>query len=548
MLMYIFLILSICCHRTSSIDDLLFDFPLPKSIYESLHSTSTTTSLQDPERWYNAGIDEMAKDSNIKSLFSAAYFFTAATHVAPQRAQPWHMLALSLVSLADGFSSDAGLVVLCEAKAAVQLSDALGNTAPSFVNKVLEDLDDYDQEFPLLCDGLPGGKQQAMLDHAEQLENEGKHLEATRLLCRTQRAMTITPTLPEVKRGVLTAATARRAWVISRICGVLKLSAAVAVDVLKEVKTSVDEHWKNKEKQITNVIASKELSNSIMYFESDDIAMRGDKRRFELQLDAQEPYTDPSLTTSPFVVVLTSLITQDDELELDTFSYVHSLPGSVEQPWHSDVEKLFLRSCDGKKEQNGEKEQQQEQQEHHIYHQQQQQPLLWKSSLSLPPTFGVVVVVPLIDVDEQVGPTEFMVGSHLAPINSESYWDDMSKLISEHHIETTPRVHFETKIGDVVMFDLRLLHRGTPNKGREKRPILYMSYVRNWYHDPSNFKRPQSRTFDQMPSKLLKRMFTRIDSKTYVRQLESLIEEMLGKQKLNEMRSDGKYTQRSVRI
>ena len=30
-----------------------------------------------------------------------------------------------------------------------------------------------------------------------------------------------------------------------------------------------------------------------------------------------------------------------NEIELDTFSYVHSLPGSKHQPWHQDVKHLF---------------------------------------------------------------------------------------------------------------------------------------------------------------------------------------------------------------
>ena len=69
----------------------------------------------------------------------------------------------------------------------------------------------------------------------------------------------------------------------------------------------------------------------------------GINRRFELQLTAVDPYTDPALTNAPFLSYVLKLVTADHDLELDTFSYVQSLPGSVHQPWHVDVNTLFHR-------------------------------------------------------------------------------------------------------------------------------------------------------------------------------------------------------------
>jgi len=133
-----------------------------------------------------------------------------------------------------------------------------------------------------------------------------------------------------------------------------------------------------------------------------------------------------------------------------------------------------------------------------------------------------------------------LTGSHIIPLSEdESFW--------KNNVEMAPAVSFETIVGDVVLFDLRLLHRGTPNLSDTARNILYVSYVRSWYMDPSNFKRPQSRRFDTL-DKSTRKLFTRVDSKTYTKQLETLIEEMLGTEKLKQMRSRSEYAQRSVRL
>jgi hypothetical protein len=520
-------------------DDLLFNLPLPSSIHKSLHQDNEL----DPKRWHKAGEEAMAKENTVKSMFSAVYFFTAATHVAPHRSQSWHNLAVSLSGLAGGFPAEASIVLLCESMYASLLADSLGNKSPSFVPNVLTLLKEYESEYPFLCEGLPGGKLQAMLTHAMELENDGHHIEATRLLCRSKKSTTIERIQPEIKRGVLTAATSRRAFITARICGVLRLSNAVDSSILNDVKLSIDEHWNKKESVIRAANAKRQIAENVkgnssrpMFFESDDVAMRGDQKRYELQLEPTLPFTNPSLTNSPFLSSIIRLLTQDDELEIDTFSYVHSLPGSIHQPWHVDVEKLFRRSCDGKKNKktmtdsfissNG---------------------LTWDSKQYKSP-FGIVAVVPLIDVKHEHGPTEFMTGSHITPSEFESYWEDTTTAILTEKMETTPRLKYDTKLSDVILFDLRLMHRGTPNVGDQSRSILYLSYVKSWYHDPSNFKRSQSQSFDQLKTKSMRKLFTRVDAKKYTKDLEKIIVKELGLSVLNKMKSKGNYTQRNVRL
>ena len=38
----------------------------------------------------------------------------------------------------------------------------------------------------------------------------------------------------------------------------------------------------------------------------------------------------------------------------------------------------------------------------------------------------------------------------------------------------------------MILFDLRLEHRGGANRGTVKRPILYLGYTNRWCDDASN--------------------------------------------------------------
>lgn len=75
------------------------------------------------------------------------------------------------------------------------------------------------------------------------------------------------------------------------------------------------------------------------------------------------------------------------------------------------------------------------------------------------------------------------------------------------------------------MFDLRTWHRGTPNKSSAKRAITYMSYVADWFVDRVNFKDHHSRHFDELPSDSLRKLFMRVDTRSYIAALEKVIEE-----------------------
>jgi hypothetical protein len=85
------------------------------------------------------------------------------------------------------------------------------------------------------------------------------------------------------------------------------------------------------------------------------------------------------------------------------------------------------------------------------------------------PVYAVNVVVPLIDVELETGPTAVWPGSHRWPASVQPQPDGM---------QASP-LHR----GDCMLLDYRTLHTGLPNQSTRMRPILYMVYARGWFCD-----------------------------------------------------------------
>ena len=104
-----------------------------------------------------------------------------------------------------------------------------------------------------------------------------------------------------------------------------------------------------------------------------------------------------------------------------------------------------------------------------------------------------------------------MQGSH-------TEWDrsgvgDTDFWVDQDDQPPTPQMELYAEAGDVVLFDMRLRHRGKGNNSPNNRPIGYLGYVNDWYSDKVNFKEKQTRAFDTLP---LKKLFARQDQKQYL--------------------------------
>jgi len=91
------------------------------------------------------------------------------------------------------------------------------------------------------------------------------------------------------------------------------------------------------------------------------------------------------------------------------------------------------------------------------------------------PAFQLAVNFPLVDVTEENGPFEVSRQTHL-----------MTKENGLQSIETgeNPIEAILLKLGDVMIRDVRGLHRGTPNKTDEPRPMCVIGYSRRWLFRP----------------------------------------------------------------
>lgn len=95
------------------------------------------------------------------------------------------------------------------------------------------------------------------------------------------------------------------------------------------------------------------------------------------------------------------------------------------------------------------------------------------------PASSVTVSVPLVDVDELIGSTEFQPGSHHPRSRA-----DMALRRPVAGIDFVPAF---ARRGDCILWDSRSIHRGMPNRSQHTRPIVLMYYQRPWFFNHVNF-------------------------------------------------------------
>lgn len=87
--------------------------------------------------------------------------------------------------------------------------------------------------------------------------------------------------------------------------------------------------------------------------------------------------------------------------------------------------------------------------------------------LELPPYY-FTVLIPLIEITKENGPTQFIKSSHRYASVDETRAEVFAPLISP---------------GDLVIFDGRTLHKGSANNSTEERLIAYITFTAKWYYD-----------------------------------------------------------------
>jgi ectoine hydroxylase-related dioxygenase (phytanoyl-CoA dioxygenase family) len=156
--------------------------------------------------------------------------------------------------------------------------------------------------------------------------------------------------------------------------------------------------------------------------------------RFQMYLPWEEPFADPLLVENETVLAVVEAVMEPDPC-LRYFASDTPLPGSDYQRVHSDTRLLFP-----------------------------------ETQLSLP-CYGIVLNVPLVDCCEENGSLEFWPATHLMPGKS-----DLERLAP-----LLPSRRADLPAGSLMLRDLRMWHRGTPNRSQASRPHVALVYTRPWY-------------------------------------------------------------------
>jgi ectoine hydroxylase-related dioxygenase (phytanoyl-CoA dioxygenase family) len=160
--------------------------------------------------------------------------------------------------------------------------------------------------------------------------------------------------------------------------------------------------------------------------------------RYYVTLPFAEPFADPGIYEDGDVLAIVDRLVGEDavmcQLATDT-----PVIGSVHQEVHRDAPPLFPET----------------------------------GQETLP--FQLAVNFPLVDVEVENGPLEIAKGTHMMPKV------EGMRRIEAGEIKLEP---VTMRLGDVMIRDVRGLHRGTPNRTTTPRPMVVIGYSRRWLFRP----------------------------------------------------------------
>lgn len=178
------------------------------------------------------------------------------------------------------------------------------------------------------------------------------------------------------------------------------------------------------------------------YFENriyDDATHVGDRRTM-LTVALGGPFNVPLLYANPRLMPVLRLLL-GEQIVLGGLGGVVSLPGARDQHIHRDHRGLFDEG---------------------------------EPAFPLMPAYAITVIVPLVPLTERNGTTRMFIGSHRVTT-------------AEAHARPTSDPY--TEPGDCILMDYRTLHGGLANNGDALRPILYVTYYREWFRDNHNYSK-----------------------------------------------------------
>ena len=158
-------------------------------------------------------------------------------------------------------------------------------------------------------------------------------------------------------------------------------------------------------------------------------------RRYMLAVELSGAFADRSIYANPVVLALGHKLLGPDMI-LEAFGAIVSCPEAEAQVAHADAPELFSPEIS---------------------------PIL--------PPYAMTCALPLVELNEVSGAPALWPRSHRARPGD---------ALGEPERPVVP-------VGACVIWDFRLEHRGSENRSRQARPLLYATYTKRWFRDPVNF-------------------------------------------------------------
>lgn len=271
---------------------------------------------------------------------------------------------------------------------------------------------------------------------------------------------------------------ARRVYAALRICGVVSLGSLIDDETLTSVatlETATRESFegsqdtapakkKNKSWLGSRTREAPQKQAGLAAAALSDPRVRGRGRnRFEVELPALE--LNASIIAHPVLHPLVGLVLGTAGVELDAVSSLVTYPGA-------ELQELQADTIDVSK----------------------------QADLPHLPPHGVIAIVPLVPSDPtKNGGAQFELGSHVSRLR-------------EVPLRTRPAL---ANAGDAYVYDLRVRRGDLRHVASDPRPLLSLSYVKDWYVNAANQPSHHTTAFEAVNDTTLQGLLGRVDARRH---------------------------------
>jgi hypothetical protein len=126
------------------------------------------------------------------------------------------------------------------------------------------------------------------------------------------------------------------------------------------------------------------------------------------------------------------------------------------------------------------------------------------------------VFIPLIDVTTENGTTELIPGTHVDSVYEDLAVEVIPLAQRNPSAQHERALRAQVPAGSVLVFDVRVLHRGLANASMKERPMLYFTFGKDWFHERFMFSKSSLRAPPQLAAnqRLVNQVYGMVAGKT----------------------------------